>query len=151
MLHSLHKFIVHIVLLCEGTLWHYGRLLLRFSMRSFGVHVWNRVTFQWLERMYRCFQSVYFEIMTWVLGNNLNVFIVFCWNKSLKLTVWKVHSQIWQCLGILQDTNMRLVYWERHIILQFKKSSIHSIMLLSVHPSQKVYQLNHGKPVLSFT
>lgn len=36
--------------------------------------------------------------MTRDIGNNLSVFIVFYWNKSLKpfvSTVWKVHSQFW--------------------------------------------------------
>ncbi len=55
----------------------------------------------WISETRGCtdvFKSVHFEIMTRDLGNNLNVFIVFYWNKSFKLfvsTLWKVHSQFW--------------------------------------------------------
>lgn len=73
-LHSLHNLLYILYFSTEG---HYGIMKDCYCVflvcRSFGVHVLRfRDT-----RMYRCFQSVYFEITTRVLGNNLNVFIVF--------------------------------------------------------------------------
>lgn len=79
---------------------HYGimkGLLLRFSgVQQLCCHV--SVTFQRHE--YVQMFSKMFILKSWPgdLGNNLNVFIVFYWNKSFKQfvsTVWKVHSHFW--------------------------------------------------------
>lgn len=81
---------------------HYGfmeGLLLHFIFS--GVQQLWCACVSYISETWGCtdvFKSVYFEIMTGDLGNNLNVFIVFYWNKSFKLfvsTVWKVHSHFW--------------------------------------------------------